>query len=271
MHSIAQIRDDRAALDRRLLFSGATFTTAQRAFMARSLLQHDLEGLDPETRAYLAVQAFEQYMLAGEDSLHWVFALMDWQPDGADMTSSLVARIDRVAIGSDKYQESGLIARLQSMTDEGFGTAIKVPPGVAMPDEVEHHEEFLHHWRAGLLRIANGRLADERAMVRAFNKAKHGLLALFDPAAADGPTVDLITSRDYTEIPVAMGRARVRALPLDIRRRVEWTLQIQAVLQGILTVVLGAQFGLWVPTPDWVKEVVATSVWYEEVPGAAGE
>lgn len=263
MSDEADVQEERRAADRLLLYNAASFMTAQRAFIVRLMLPTNLSALADQTRAYLALQAFEQYMLAGEDTLHWIFALLDWEPEGP-LDTSLLARVDRVTIGVGKYQESSLIVRLDGMSPAEFGHQLKIPATVDIPERVAFHDDYLRHWQEGVKRIAKRRLDDDRIYVRAYNKTKHGLLAVYNAEGTGGPSVDLLTASDYSTVPVPLRRVSVRALPLDIEQRVIWTLQMQAVLQGILTMVLGAHFGEWVATPRWAQDVFETSGWYEE-------
>lgn len=61
--------------DRIVLRNAIVFTTAQRAYGARQILNTDLAGLHELERAFLAVEGFQQYVVSLEDLVGWLFVL----------------------------------------------------------------------------------------------------------------------------------------------------------------------------------------------------
>lgn len=256
---------ERRAGDHEMLRSGARFVTAQRAFIAELLCPADLDSRDDATRAFLALQAFEQYMVSGEDTLSWVCALMEWETESASLETCLLAKLDTIQIGGGhgSYTDEKLEQLFERMTPDDLRSALKVERDFTPPVGVTMHEAIFGYWLSGLRRIVRGRRANGRAYVRAYNKAKHGLVGIYGPDVDGHPTVALLTATtgDYTSEPVQMNRAQVRALPRDIRMRVNWTIQMQAVLQSILAFMLGVHFDDWEDTPEWARRAWQSEGW----------
>ena len=83
--------------DRAILRNAIVFTTAQRAFTAERLRREPLDQLDKYVQAFLAVDAFTQYVLSLEDALGWLFVLRDWQPGTVE--GGFFALLDNVQVG----------------------------------------------------------------------------------------------------------------------------------------------------------------------------
>lgn len=243
-----------------LLRNGATFTTAQRAFVARLLAPPTLEALPEEIRCFLAVEAFEQYMVSTEDTLTWLYALSEWEIGGPPKRS-LFARLDSIRIGSGKYAEARLLEEMANLTGAGLAVRLKIPKDYAPPPGVTASPKFLDYWVEGLHRIVKRRLGDDRLNVRVYNKAKHGLLGVRSVFPAGG-SVAMITHRPG-QPGYVLDRVFIQARPRDIQMRVNWTLQMQAVLQSILAAMLGIHFGEWINTPAWAKDALNTEGWLE--------
>jgi len=174
------------------------------------------------------------------------------------LETCLLAKLDKIQIGGSRgpFTDEKLEAMFGAMTPEDLRTRLKIPEGYVPPNGVAMHPKIFEYWLAGLRRIVTLRRANDRAYVRAYNKAKHGLVGVFGQDLAGHPTVFLLNSRtgNYSVEPVELNRAQVRALPLDIERRVDWTIQMQAVLQSILAFMLGVHFDDWENSPDWYGE-----------------
>lgn len=259
--------EDRDEGDRALLRNAVKFTTFHRAFAARQLLLPNLGDAPATVRRILALEAFQQYMLTAEDTLTWICAILEWEPHGAPDTS-ILAKLDTIQIGRSRrgdYSESTLLAKFDQLSVAEFRAGLKVPPD----DQLHGRTDFppsiefpldgpIGAWLAGLRRIVKGRLDQNRALVRAYNKAKHGLLGIFDTDLEGNPAVILLTAPNgYAAEPIKMNRTFVRALPIDIERRVNWTVAIAAVLQSILAFILGVHFAEWIETPSWATDALS--------------
>jgi hypothetical protein len=260
---------ERAELDATVLRNGVRASTRHRAYAAHRLRPTTQELDSDFARRCLALEAFQQYMLAAEDTLTWICALMEWEPLGAPETS-ILAKLDSVQIGRTvgsgtarrDYTEATLLQRFENMGVADLRAALKLPSDEDIgrradwPDTVDRSiNRYLNSWLAGLRRIVRGRLDGDRAMVRAYNKAKHGLLGLFDHDPDGQPAVVMLSAaHGYDAEPIELNRAFIRALPLDIERRINWTVRMVAVLQEILAFMLGVHFGEWTDTPEWVEE-----------------
>ena len=256
--------DERAQLDATLLRNGARFATRHRAVVAERLWPRG--KLSHFAKQGLALEAFQQYMLATEDILTWLCALMEWEPGGGPETS-ILARLDTVRIGQKlaggrDYRETSLRAKFDAMTVEQFRSALKIPPdddlvarSVLPPYMRLLIDPELEAWLGGLRAAIAQRIEQGGAWVKAYNKTKHGLLGLFDTDPAGQPAVVLITATGpYTQLPIPISRTFLRALPSDIEKRIARTIRIVAVLQTILAFILGIHFGEWEPAPKWVED-----------------
>jgi hypothetical protein len=190
---------------------------------------------------------------------------MEWDPTGP-ITESLLAKLDKVQIGRGRYSEAALERQFECMSAEELRQHFKVPEDAVLPDGVAPDPRYLDAWLEGLRRVVKGRGHQERAMVRAYNKAKHGLLGIYGADQQGRTSVILLSGEDYAVTPVQMHRAFVRAEPDDIRNRVAWTIQMQAVLQSILGFILGVHFGQWVDTPLWAVKAYESEGWVEPGP-----
>ncbi len=69
--------------DASVLRNALTFTIAQRAYVADSLLHLQFEKMPLNVVAFNTLEAFGVEMTAMEDTLGWMFALRDWEPGTA--------------------------------------------------------------------------------------------------------------------------------------------------------------------------------------------
>lgn len=266
-------RAERDDGDRALLLSAAMEGTAHRAGGARRLLRDNLKLASERSLRSLALDAFQHYMFAAEDTLTWVCALLEWEPHSPSFETSLLVLLDRIQVGrkskTNDYSEAGLRDRFDLMTVADFRRGLSLPQSDAEllarpnwpPSISAPLDPHVGAWLDGVRRIVRGRLNDDRALVRAFNKTKHGLLAGFGEDLDGAPAVILYSLQGVKDGRVNLLRSFVRAKPLDIERRVQWTIQIAAVLHVILSIILGVHFDEWIDTPQWVRDSMSLLGW----------
>jgi hypothetical protein len=249
--------------DRNVLRIAAGFTTAQRVEVAHNLLARVELTSEPTRLAFLAIEALERFVLATEDALGWFFTLLGWEP-GAGLEKTLFAQLDTVQVGRDPWNEERALELLNEMdldrfraevlhlpTDDelnaaGWQPALVGLVGVAAEAQMD-----------GFRNVAERRARGDRALVRAYNKSKHMLLAF--PAERDGALeVDLITASDGARAyrdpaeGLEITGAQLSTNVQIIRERVQGTITMHAVLHAVPTTILAFRFGEKMPTPDWV-------------------
>lgn len=119
----------------------------------------------------------------------------------------------------------------------------------------------LDGWRTAIQR----RLGHNRAVVKAYNKSKHMLLGLL--AKRDGKVwVDLLTSNaGYRVRPgdIILGGTILGCEVGDIQSRARETVQVQAVLNTLLTIILWARYEERLDSAGWVREALDLPGWAE--------
>ena len=251
--------------DRNVLRIAADFTTAQRVEVARDLLARIETTSEPRRLAFLAIEALERFVLATEDVLGWFFALVGWKP-GAGLEETLFAQLDTVQVGRDPWDEERALKLLDEMDLGRFRAEVLLLPtddelsaagwrstfvnlvGVAAEAQME-----------GFRNVAERRARGDRALVRAYNKSKHMLLAF--PAERDGLLeIDLITASDGARAyrdpaeGLEITGAQLSTDPQIIRERVQGTITMHAVLHAVQSAILAFRFGEKMPLPDWVAQ-----------------
>lgn len=251
--------------DRSILRNAVLFTTAQRAYVAGKILVLPLDELPPEQLAFLAVEAFGQYVVTLEDSIGWLLVFRNWNPGTPD--GSLFAQLDQVNV--NPTTEEKLRELLESLDPDGYRRLVHMPSSEELADsgwpgaDVEKVNIAMEEQLTGHQRLMERRLRKERATVRAYNKSKHmglGLLGRIDGELQ----VRLLTSETGYNDPVVgvrLGGAILRCDAGEIRDRAVQTIQMQAVLNDLLRTLLWVRFGEFLEPPEWVSEAYESSEW----------
>ena len=137
-----------------------------------------------------------------------------------------------------------------------FRALLRLPPSIELTQgglsatEVDATEKALPYILDGMIRLVEMRVAEDRALVVAFNKAKHMLLAFPEDEFIRLATIKSGKTLGGLKVPIdieyAIGRARQ-------------ALESQAVLHTTLGLILTAN-GLIEPTAEWVKKALESWV-----------
>lgn len=243
--------------DRNVLGNAVVFTTAQRARAGARILNEPFERLTDLELAFVAVDAFQQWVQSSEDALGWLFVLRDWKPGTVD--GSLFALLDSVRIGRKPWAEQDALSMLEGMNVAAFRSVAHLPSNAALrrlgwpEDLVKRVEPSLTAQLDGFRRIAEKRARGDRALVRAYNKSKHHLLAML-VLRERGLEVDLKTATSGYKNPTAitLTGAELQTDAQRTRQRAREILQMQSVLNSMLAMILRARYGESLSTPGWV-------------------
>jgi hypothetical protein len=248
--------------DASILRNAVYFSTAQRAYSAREILQQPM-GVNQQILAFLVLRAFGEFMTSTEDMVGWLFALNEWQPGNAEY--SLFLLLDRIKVGQrDKkrgsdYTEARAVDLLASCDDKKFRNLIHTPSdeellASGIPDEqVENIKRSMPFKLEGWRRIAERRKEQGRRRVRAFNKLKHHMLA-FPTREHDKEEVWLPSriSPDKAWNRVDLERAWLEVSVDEVRRLAGDAIAAQAILHDTLALILVTRYGEKYDAPQWV-------------------
>ena len=116
----------------------------------------------------------------------------------------------------------------------------------------------------GFKRAIKMRDDNDRAMVIAYNKAKHNLLGVYQELEGK-PIIGLLTSTSGCTEKIVLHGAILGCQESDIRRRASTTVQIQAILCSIFTAILRARYGE-LGSPRWVIDAENMDIWADSSP-----
>lgn len=247
--------------DASVLRNAVYFSTAERAYSARLLLQQ-LNNAGQLEIDFLVIRAFEEFMTSTEDLLGWLFTLQEWQPGKAE--GSLFILLNKIQVGRDKYEEKKAISFLSKLDAEGFRELLHIPSDedlIALGIQKELVESIRRGMPAkleGWLKITKMRVEQDRGWVGMFNKVKHHLLAF--PTTERGKNEIFIPFNiNIDKKPsIHMGFGWVEASVNQIRWFAENTILAQAVLHDTLAVILITRYGEKYTVPQWVIKAYQT-------------
>lgn len=251
--------------DASILRSSVHFTTAQRAYSAELILAQPLDELDVRTRSYLTVNAFVSEATAYEDFLGWIVVLQKWSP--GDFGYSLARLLDVTTV--DDKKENQIEALAATLNSDSLRDLLHVPPDdeLARSGFLPVHRERITKAMAAnvesVRRVVAFRKRDGRAFVKAFNKIKHQFLAV----PVEGYSSVLIPKfRDYDRESktVRLKTITLATDPETIRLQASRAIASQAVLNGILGVILWSRYGDQFVTPDWAARALTLPGWVDD-------
>lgn len=226
------------------------FSTAQRAFAASMVIAKATEEITQEEVAFLVIEGLSCFVTASEDLLGWVSVLRQWAPEHPE--TQLFSLLDKVNVGPEL--EGEILEFLKGLEVSDLRDLLRLPPGneltggVLTATEIEDIERALPYILDGLIQIVEMRVAKNRSLVVAFNKAKHMLLAF--PHDKDIRLARIETGNELGGLTV----------PIDIEYaigRARQAIESQAVLHSTLGLILTAN-GSPEPTAEWVKKAMET-------------
>jgi len=104
--------------DASVLRNAVYFSTAERAYSAKLLLQQPL-NITQRTLDFLVIRAFEEFMTSTEDLIGWLFTLQEWQPGNAEY--SLFYLLDKISVGKrGYYEEKRAVSLLSGLCQHRF-------------------------------------------------------------------------------------------------------------------------------------------------------
>ena len=263
--------------DANVLRNAVVFGTTLRARSASRILAEPFDEHDELDRAAVAVDAFEHFVVATEDTLGWLFALHGWEPGTAE--NCLFALLDRVQVGRGQWSEDRALQLLDDLGAGGFREQIAhLPDDDALraagwvEDKIELVDVAVESQRAGFREVAERRAGKERALARAFNKAKHYMLAM--PAARAGNLeVDLLTIETRPENYRTEGiRLAGQQLATDKKTSIErasGAIAMQSVIHAMCITILDVRFGITVEPLPWAVVSQGLPGWREAEPREA--
>lgn len=250
-----------------MLRNAIQFTTEQRAFSAYGLLNQPFEKLKERELSYLAVDAFSAEMTSTEDVLGWLFVLRDWKPDSA--ATSLFVLLDKVKVGVPPWDEEAAAKLLDELNPDGLRALLHIPTEGQMEtggfsDEIRAMvTTSIESNLDGLKRLVNLRQSEKRARVRAFNKLKHLLLAM--PRESRGKhwvLVPELMSFDGKEI--HLQTVQIEASQKNVELMASRAIVAQAVLNGLLGMILWTRFDEPYKTPEWAMKAFDLPGWFRD-------
>ena len=157
---------------------------------------------------------------------------------------------------------------LNSLTADSYRKPIHLPSGEELltagwsEELVNNVETSMWAQLNGFKRAVKLRDSNERAMVKAYNKAKHMLMGIYQEV--DGqPIIDLVTSTSgYTE-KIILGGTILGCQDSDIRRGASITVLVQATFCRLFVIILRARYGAQLGTPDWVRAAYEMPIWMD--------
>ncbi len=252
--------------DKHILKNAVYFSTAQRVFSAKLLLQHNL-GVSNQILSYLVVKAFEEFMTSTEDLIGWIFVLEYWKPGNAEY--SLINLLDKTQVGKiikgKNYTEERAISILSKLDVEGFRKFVHIPTDSELKSTsidktiIERINKSMPYKLDGWLKMANKRAEQDRGYVRAFNKLKHLMLAV--PTQERGKNeVWLPSSIRFYKNPVRVGIGNVwiEISANHIRELAGNAIAAQTVLHDTLATILHIRYNEEYIAPQWAVETVSS-------------
>lgn len=252
--------------DKNILRNAFEFTTKQRGGIALRIIEDLATNRTHDELAELIIEAFQQYVVGLEDMLGWYDVLRKWQP-GKPQTS-LMALLDTVNVTADL--EETLLKSLEELDSLAYRQAIHVPlraelkASLFSEDFMNMLDKAMEAQLSGLKVVARRRQNKERAIVRAYNKSKHMLLAI-KVLEKGQPAVWLATADGgksaYSGPQISMGGAILLVNATDVRRYAFWAVSIQATLNSIFRLLLETRYGVSLPIPAWVHRMYRLPDW----------
>jgi len=254
--------------DASVLRNALMFTTAQRAYVAASLLHQPLDKMPENVIAFLTLEAFGAEMTAMEDTLGWLFALRDWKPGTAAFC--LMANLDSIQVGRGDYDESHAIEFLASLDGPKLREVLHIPSDEGLRQAGLEEELIakigpsLPHKLDGLRRIAERRSEANRTRVEAFNKLKHGLLAFPTRETNSKVVVQLIRGKGYKKGEIHLNTMSLEVSAANIHDMAGSALAMQAQLWDMLALILWFRFGERREIPAWASHAMEHGTWRHE-------
>lgn len=228
--------------DAGVLRNAVTFTIAQRAYVADSLLHKHFEGLPENVMAMITLEAFGAEMTSMEDTLGWLFALKEWEPGTA--AKCLLANLDTIQVGRGEHGEDQAAEILSTLDGPRLRQILHIPvdddlrKAGASDELVEAVEKALPYKLDSLRRVADRRRESGRARVAAFNKLKHMLLAFPIRDDEGKPQIELIKGRGYASGEIHLNTVTLEVSAANIEIMAGNALAAQATLWDSLALIL---------------------------------
>lgn len=254
--------------DASVLRNALMFTTAQRAYVADSLLHQPFDQMPENVIAFLTLEAFGAEMTAMEDTLGWLFALRDWRPGTA--ASCLMANLDSIQVGRGDYDEGHAIEFLSSLDGPKLREVLHVPSDEALrkaglgEELIAKVDHSLPYKLEGLRRIAERRAEANRTRVEAFNKLKHMLLAFPARETDSKVVVQLIKGRGYKQGEIHLNTVTLEVSAANIHNMAGNALAMQAQLWDMLAMILWVRFDERHDDPRWVSHSMEHAGWRDD-------
>ena len=233
-----------------VLRNAVRFSTAQRAFAASMVMEKVGQGVTSEEAAYLCIEGLSHFVTATEDLLGWAQVLRQWKPE--EPSKQLFTLLDRVQVGPTEEDE--ILGFLKGLKMSEFRDLLRMPPSSELAanglpaQEVKDVDLALPHLLEGWIRLAEIRMRNNRALVTAFNKAKHMMLAFPE---------DGYIRLARVESGNILGGLRVEISDEYALGRARQAVECQAILHSTLGLMLTTN-GLREPTAQWVTKALQT-------------
>lgn len=201
-------------------------------------------------------------MVSLEDMQGWLLVLSRWQPVST-VDKSLFALLDTVKVGSGEDSEESALSLIDGLDPVSYRQLAHIPSRQELLangwelEMVDHVDQAMEAQLAGVRRGIEIRNGNERALVKAYNKIKHMMLA-FPQYGPDQTVVAIRTAksgpRAYHTLPITIDGADLGCSPEEIRFRARQTIQTQAVLNSLLGLILLSRYDHRIPTPQWALD-----------------
>ena len=194
------------------------------------------------------------------------------------MDGALFALLDKVQvgrkIGKSDWTEGAALQLVKSLDPDSYRRLVHLPTtqellDAGWPEEQTNNiEQAMKHQLEGFQTLIERRADRNRAYVRAYNKSKHMLLGILDQGSHGKLEVGLFTSTTGYNDPQGIGLAGaiLECEPEDILRNATFAIQVQAILNSILTLILWTRYDEAIPSPQWVRDIYASPGWRESKP-----
>lgn len=255
--------------DAGVLRNAITFTVAQRAYVADSLLHRPFDGMSENVLAMITLEAFGAEMTSLEDTLGWLFALKDWEPGTA--AKCLMANLDTIQVGRGVHDEDAAAELLSVLDGSKLRKILHFPKdddlrrAGASDELIEALEKALPYKLDGLRRVAERRAEGNRGRVVAFNKLKHMLLGFLVRDDEGKPQVELIKGSGYDSGEIHLNTVTLEVSAANIDIMAGNALAAQASLWDTLALILWSRFGEQHNAPPWVHHAMVHGNWSEGV------
>jgi hypothetical protein len=207
----------------------------------------------------LQFEAFQHYVTATEDLKAWTWALKQWRPDSSIDKSlfTLIRDVDPTDTDARNFLVSldvaGLRRLLQLPSDNEM-----IDAGVPKGTVTLLRSTGLAAKLEGLRNAAERRLRNRRAMIQAFNKAKHTMPVY---AQREGGKLVLYFAIGNSADPLKTYRMEIN--PVQARWYASSAAVIQGVLHDTLATILVCRYGDEYEPPEWVRIVYELPDWEE--------